>query len=83
MGFMMKFKYLREWAKENGYTVYKEDSMVKWFKDSDRSICGQSDLNGNAATDIYNHMTDYKWVEYQKQYKANKVIDKYTFRTYD
>jgi hypothetical protein len=79
----LKYKYLKEWAKEKGYTVTRNGSEISWFKDSDSSVCGQSDLNGEVATAIYNHMTDYKWVEYQKQCKANKVIDEYTFRTYD
>jgi len=79
----LKYKYLREWAKEKGYTVTRNGSTISWFNDSDRSVCGQSDLNGEVATAIYNHMTDYVWVDYQNEYRASKVIDKYTFRTYD
>lgn len=72
----MNFTELKRWAKPHGYEVLKEKGTEKcvWTKINNPSITGISDSLSDCATQIYNHMTDYIWVEYQEEYKRTKEI---------
>jgi hypothetical protein len=69
----MLWKEIRSWAKNKGYETIKDkdDNQYYWAKlDSDDSnASGVARSVSKLATQIYNHMTDNKWVEYQKEYQ--------------
>lgn len=73
----MTFKELKSWAKNNKYEVLKEKGTERcvWTKINDPSITGMADTLSDCATQIYNDITDYVWVEYQEEYKKNKEIN--------
>jgi hypothetical protein len=71
---MFKITEIKSWAKSKGYTIIKEkDDSVNgasyyWCKDSDPNITGIALSVSKVATAIYNDLTNYKWLEHQKQY---------------
>lgn len=78
----MTFTSIRSWAKTHGYQVKKiihtdPDDNTKtaneyhWSKsdNNDPNNSGVASSVSKVARDIYNHMTDNKWVEYQKEYQ--------------
>lgn len=73
----MTFKEIKSWAKKYGYDILKEKNTENylWTKIDDPSVTGIAIGLGNTATEIYNHITDYAWVEYQNEYKKNKEIE--------
>jgi len=75
----MRFKEIKSWAKKYGYEILKEKNTENylWTKIDDPSVTGIAIGLGNAATEIYNHMTDYSWVEYQKEYKKARFDEKF------
>lgn len=74
---MLKISEVKKWAKEKGYTVIKDkgdeekDEPVTyyWYKNDDESICGMEPSVSKVATAVYNDLSGYKWVDYQKNYK--------------
>lgn len=74
---MLKISEVKKWAKEKGYTVIKdkgdeennEPVTYYWYKTDNENVCGMESSVSKVATAVYNHMTDNKWVEYQKNYK--------------
>ena len=73
----MNFTLLKSWAKEKGYDVLKEKGteVCIWTVKDDPAVTGMADTLRDTATQIYNHMTDNKWVEYQEEYKRTKEIN--------
>jgi hypothetical protein len=73
----MKYNEIRRWAKDKGYTVVKdkEDNQYYWAKldNDDSNASGVARSVSKLATQIYNHLTDNKWAEYQKEY--NNQLD--------
>lgn len=72
----MQWNLIKTWAREHGYDVLKEkgkDSYI-WTKVDDPSITGITDNLRQLSIDIYNHMTDNKWLDYQKEYAKTKEI---------
>lgn len=73
----MLISEIKRWAKEKGYTVVKEKgdeendepTIYRWYKDSDPSINGTAPSVSKVAQAVFNHLSDYKWVEHQKNYK--------------
>ena len=70
-------KELKEYAKKWGYVVGKGSGDEKWVIGQEvdgvfRTIdsCGSVD---DAATAIFNHLSDYRWVSYQQEYAAEKA----------
>lgn len=64
----MTWKEIRSWAKSNGYDCKKLDEGYSWQKDANTNY---SKSVSTLAKDIFNHMTDNKFVEYQNWYKEN------------
>ena len=78
----MNWTNIKSWATSHGYKVDREkvtDSPKSynyyWERKSDTSISGTSDSTFNLARDVYNDITDGKFVEYQKNYKKEKTYD--------
>lgn len=79
----MLWKEIKTWAKNHGYESFREkvegsDNQYEyyWAKIDDPSVTGLSLSVSKLATDIYNHMTDNKWLEYQKEYRENLSEEK-------
>lgn len=74
----MLWTNIRSWAKSKGYETIKdkEDNQYYWAKldSTDPNASGVAKSVSKLATDIYNHMTDNKWVEYQAEYKEKLEI---------
>ena len=72
----MKWSEIKKWAKDKGYNVSRDkventDEYTyeyTWTKD-DESAGGLATSVKGLATDIFNHITDNKHLEYQLQYK--------------
>jgi len=69
---MMTISEIKRWAKEYGYTIIKEKeedtTQYYWSKDNDPMATGISPSVSKVARDIYNHITDNKWVEHQQNF---------------
>lgn len=71
---MLKIAEIKSWAKRWGYSIIKEkDSSLNgasyyWCKNDDNSVTGVATSVSKVATAIYNHMTENRWIEHQKQY---------------
>ena len=72
----MNFTELKRWARSHGYDVLKEKGteVCVWTAQNEPSVTGMADTLKDTATQIYNHITNNKWVEYQEEYKKNKEI---------
>lgn len=85
---MFKITEIKSWAKDWGYSIVKEkdDSLngasYYWSKNEDPSVTGVALSVSKVATAIYNHITDNKWLEHQKEYKENQETKKITTSDY-
>jgi len=85
---MFKITEVKSWAKSCGYSIIKEkDDSVNgasyyWCKDSDPTATGVALSVSKVATAIYNHMTNDKWLDHQKEYQKNQEIKKITTSDY-
>jgi hypothetical protein len=72
----MKWSEIKKWAASYGYSTLKEKGTENylWTKDDDPTVTGIANGVRDLSTQIYNHITDNKWVEYQEEYKRNKEI---------
>ena len=86
---MFKITEIKSWAKTKGYSIIKEkDDTINgasyyWAKDDDPNVSGVSLSVSKVATDIYNHMTNDKWLDHQKSYQENLEIKKATISNYE
>lgn len=81
----MQWSLIKSWAKDHGYTTFREKTDrldnhneydYYWGKEDDPSATGIAISVSKLATEIYNHMTNYEFVEYQKEYQEHlKSID--------
>lgn len=85
----MLWKEVKSWAKKYGYESRREkieDSDNRynyyWSKIDDPSISGVSSSVSKLSLEIYNLITDNKWVEYQKQYQESKEIEFFSVNDY-
>lgn len=74
----MKWSCIKSWAKEHGYTSFREKTTdpnnpnsydYYWGRDDDPSATGMAISVSKIATDIYNHMTNNKFLEFQQSYQ--------------
>lgn len=76
----MLWKEIKTWAKNHGYDTLKDkdDGQYYWAKlgSDDPNASGVAASVSKLATAIYNHMTDNKWVDHQKQYEENLQLKK-------
>jgi len=85
---MFKITEIKRWAKEKGYTIIKEkDDSINgasyyWCKDNDPSVTGVALSVSKVAIAIYNHLSDNKWLDHQKQFQENKEAIKFTTGDY-
>jgi hypothetical protein len=76
----MLWTEVRSWAKSKGYETIKdkEDNQYYWAKldSNDPDASGVAKSVSKLAFSIYNHMTDNKWTDHQKEYRENLEIKK-------
>lgn len=68
---------VKRWAKNKGYIITKEKgdeekgdpTTYKWYKITDPTIQGIATSVSKVATAVYNDISGYKWLEYQKNFK--------------
>lgn len=65
----MLWKEVRSWASKYNYTTKKTDDGYVWSRLDNPSRSGISKSVSKLATDIYNDMTDNKFLAYQENYK--------------
>jgi hypothetical protein len=71
---MFVWKEIKSWAKKHGYESSKNEDFYSWHKASNPEINGQEKSVSRLATTIYNHISDFRWVEYQKEYKEKNGL---------
>lgn len=84
----MKWSLIKSWAKDKGYKVYREKSDIEsnpynyvWKQELRGEVgipskgLGEGATNSlsKLATEIYNHMTDDRFVEHQERYRQQKA----------
>ena len=74
----MLWSHTQSWAKKNGYSSFREkvdgqDNQYDyyWGKEDDPSVSGLATSVSKLATEIYNHLTNDQYIEYQKEYKES------------
>lgn len=67
----MLWSETRSWAKSKGYETIKDKDGYYWSKIDDINCSGISPSVSKLARDIFNHMTDNKFVEHQQNYKKD------------
>lgn len=84
----MLWSEIKKWAKDRGFDVVKEkDDSINgasyyWAKSSDHQISGVSPSVSKLARDIYNTITDNKWIEHQKEHLEKKEYEKFKLTDY-
>lgn len=80
----MLWKEVKSWAKSRGYETLKdkEDNQYYWAKLDDPDASGVAKSVSKLALAIYNHMTDNKWLDHQKQFLDKKEEAKFTVNDY-
>lgn len=86
----MLWTEIRKWAKSHGYEVLKdkgdeeknEKVQYYWSKIDDPQASGVSPSVSKLARDIYNHMTDNKWIDYQKEYMEKQQDPQFSTSDY-
>jgi phosphoribosylformylglycinamidine (FGAM) synthase PurS component len=72
----MLWTEIKKWAKEQGYETIKdkdgEITSYYWAKLDDPQASGVSKSVSKLAWDIYNHITENKWIEFQKEFKQKQ-----------
>ena len=80
----MKWSLIKSWAKDHGYTSFREKTDrvdnpneydYYWGKTDDPSVSGCAISVSKLAMDIYNHITDNKFIEHQERYRQQKAIE--------
>lgn len=75
---MFKITEIKSWAKSKGYSILKEkDDSINgasyyWSKDNDINVTGVALSVSKVAIAIFNHLSDNKWLDHQKQYLENQ-----------
>jgi hypothetical protein len=80
------WKDIKTWSKSKGYETIKDkdDGQYYWAKldSNDPNDSGVARSVSKLATQIYNHITDNKWVEHQTKYKENLELKKANISDY-
>jgi hypothetical protein len=76
----MLWKEVKTWAKSKGYETLKDkdDNQYYWAKldSTEPDASGVAKSVSKLAIAIYNHITDNKWLDHQKEYRDNLEIKK-------
>lgn len=84
----MLWSEIKRWAKEQGYeTVKQKDDSINghsyyWSKVDDPKTSGVSLSVSKLARDIYNSITNNKWIEHQTKFQDSKETAKFNVSNY-
>lgn len=86
----MLWTEVKRWAKSQGYDTIKDkgdeekDEPVQyyWSKIDTPDASGVSPSVSKLARDIYNHITNNRWVDYQKEYIEKQQDPKFSTSDY-
>lgn len=84
----MLWSEIKRWAKDKGFDVVKEkDNSINgnsyyWMKSDNHAISGVSLSVSKLAKDIFNTITDSKWIDHQIEYQENKEEKTFTISDY-
>lgn len=67
------YKELELWANKWGYRIEKRRGRIRWWKEPFCSSGGSGVNIDDIATDIFNHITNDAWVEYQEEYASRPL----------
>lgn len=81
---------IKKWAKSWGYSIIKdkgdeeknEPVQYYWSKDDDINATGVAPSVSKAAKAIFNHLTDNKWLDHQKEYEEKKETKHFEISNY-
>lgn len=71
----MSWSEIKKWAKSQGFDAIKQkDDSINgasyyWSKSDDENIKGVSQSVSKLARDIFNVITEYKWLKHQEEFK--------------
>lgn len=66
----MNVNEIKSWAKKHGFTVKKQGEGYVWWGEGVGA--GESKEIDGVAMDIFNRITDGRFVEYQKSYLGSR-----------
>lgn len=76
----MQWSLIKSWAKDNGYTSFREKTDGQpnqydyyWAKEDDPTATGLATSVSKLATQIYNHITSDKYMQYQTDFKEGSA----------
>lgn len=82
----MLWNEIKKWAKDYGYETLKQkendNTLYYWAKLNTPDASGVATSVSKLAFAIYNHMTDNKWLDHQKEYKEKLEIKKAEISNY-
>lgn len=84
----MLWTEVRKWAKDQGFDIVKEkDDSINgasyyWAKSSDHQVSGISLSVSKLARDIYNIISEDKWIDHQKKYADKQEYKKANLTDY-
>ena len=78
----MLWSEVKKWAKENGYESFREkipdtekSYEYYWSKIDNIQSSGIATSVSKLATQIYNDITDNKWIDHQQTYQIEPTIN--------
>lgn len=82
----MTISEVKKWAKGLGYHAVKgkDDGKYYWSKSDSNTVdsSGVAPSVSKLAKAIFNHITDNKWVDHQKEYNENKETKRISLTDY-
>lgn len=67
---MITFTEANRWAKSIGYKISKKDETFFWVKLQDLKKCGNDKNLSLVVKQIYNDLTDNKFVDHQNKFSG-------------
>jgi len=65
----MNWTEVVKWGKGRGYKIVRKSGVMSWVRESD-GVGGQESCLEDLVFRVFNEMTKYRWVEHQKNYRA-------------
>jgi len=66
---MFQVNEVKKWAKSHGFSVKKKDEGYVWFEENNKEIVSEPMEIGDLVTEVFNKITNNKFIEHQKAYK--------------
>lgn len=70
---MFQVNEIKKWAKSHGFSVKKQEENYIWFEEKNKDIVSSPMTIDEIAKEIFNKITNNKFVEHQKAYKEKEI----------